>query len=165
MILHNHGITTWFLVRLRANTRCRRPLRRHQLGQRGWRWRWRSRRRAGVIDQTHNQLLLAIDRCWLPRRPQRQCEQHVQCQYRSQHEHVRPRRQCRLSPAPVTQQTARGRTFPVISALLRTFDDTTPFKPITRAKTYAYYQRVLRPMSVDRLFHQGFPRKRRGQSD
>jgi len=27
---------------------------------------------------------------------------------------------------------------PVVSALLSTFDDITPFKPMTRAKTYAY---------------------------
>ena len=117
MILHDHRITMWFFVHHGANARGYYLLRRRQLGWRGWRgWlrRWHGGRRAGVIDKTYDQRLLAFDRrrrqllrLGLHLVPQHQCEQHVQYQYQRQHESQRPVRQRWLSPTLATQGLTR----------------------------------------------------------
>jgi hypothetical protein len=114
MILHDHRFTRCLLVRHGANAGGRHLLRRRQLGQRGWLRRLHGARFAGLIDQTHCEHLIGIDRCHRQMQqlglhlvPQRQREQRVQYQDRSQRERQRRTRQRWLSPAPATQGLAR----------------------------------------------------------
>ena len=109
MILHDHRIARWHLVRHGANAWGHHLLLRRQLG---WLRRLHGARLAGLIDQTHGQHLIAIDRhhrqmlrLGLHLVPQRQCEQRVQYQDQSQRE--RRVRQRWLSPASATQGLAR----------------------------------------------------------